>query len=154
MVTALLVSVAVLVGGNTAHHTFAQQDRRPDETLQAIQLQPNVFMLAGAGSNIVVQIGPDGVVLVDAGSARMADAVIAAVKKAGSTDTEKLIAAMEGLEFDTPKGKMTFRKEDHQALQVMYQWRMKANPPDNTDLLELVREIPADEMKLPIKNKR
>jgi hypothetical protein len=36
----------------------------------------------------------------------------------------------------------------------MYQWRMKANPPDNTDLLELVREIPADEMKLPIKNKR
>ena len=49
---------------------------------------------------------------------------------------------------------MTFRKEDHQALQVMYQWRMKANPPDNIDLLELVREIPADEMKLPIKNKR
>ena len=42
-------------------------------------------------------------------------AVVAAIKKAGGTDTEKLIAAMEGLEFDTPKGKMTFRKEDHQA---------------------------------------
>ncbi len=28
---------------------------------------------------------------------------------------------MEGMKFDTPKGKMTFRKEDHQALQVMYQ---------------------------------
>ena len=79
---------------------------------------------------------------------------VAAVTKAKSTDTEKLIAAMEGMEFDTPKGKMVFRKEDHQALQVMYQWRMKANPPDNTDLLDLVREIPADEMKLPIKNKR
>ena len=61
---------------------------------------------------------------------------------------------MEGMSFDTPKGKMTFRKEDHQALQVMYQWRMKANPPDNVNLLDLVREIPADEMKLPIKNKR
>jgi branched-chain amino acid transport system substrate-binding protein len=81
-------------------------------------------------------------------------AAVAALQKAGSTDTEKLIAAMEGMEFDTPKGKMTFRKEDHQALQVMYQWRMKQNPPDNVDLLELVREIPADEMKLPIKNKR
>ena len=81
-------------------------------------------------------------------------AVVAAITKAGGTDTEKLIAAMEGMSFDTPKGKMTFRKEDHQALQAMYQWRMKQNPPDNVDLLELVREIPADEMKLPIKNKR
>ena len=30
------------------------------------------------------------------------------------------------MSFDTPKGKMTFRKEDHQALQAMYHWRMKA----------------------------
>src|SRR5476649_1575999 len=89
-----------------------------------------------------------------AGGMSAALAVVAAVTKAGGTDTEKLIAAMEGMSFDTPKGKMTFRKEDHQALQVMYQWRMKANPADNTDLLDLVREIPADEMKLPIKNKR
>jgi len=89
-----------------------------------------------------------------AGGMAAAMAAVEAVKKAGSTDTEKLIAAMEGMSFDTPKGKMTFRKEDHQAMQVMYQWRMKANAPDNTDLLELVREIPADEMKLPIKNKR
>jgi branched-chain amino acid transport system substrate-binding protein len=89
-----------------------------------------------------------------AGGMAAAMAAVAALQKAGSTDTEKLIAAMEGMEFDTPKGKMVFRKEDHQALQVMYQWRMKQNPPDNVDLLELVREIPADEMKLPIKNKR
>jgi branched-chain amino acid transport system substrate-binding protein len=89
-----------------------------------------------------------------AGGMAAAMAAVEAVKKAGSTDTEKLIAAMEGMSFDTPKGKMTFRKEDHQALQVMYQWRMKQNPPDSVDLLDLVREIPADEMKLPIKNKR
>src|SRR5882672_11390468 len=44
-------------------------------------------------------------------------AVVAGIQKAGGTDTEKLIAAMEGLEFQTPKGKMVFRKEDHQALQ-------------------------------------
>jgi branched-chain amino acid transport system substrate-binding protein len=89
-----------------------------------------------------------------AGGMSAALAAVEAIKKAGSTDTEKLIAAMEGMSFDTPKGKMTFRKEDHQALQAMYQWRMKQNPPDNYDLLDLVREIPADEMKLPIKNKR
>ena len=39
-----------------------------------------------------------------AGGFAAASAVVAALQKAGSTDTEKLIAAMEGLTFDTPKG--------------------------------------------------
>ena len=89
-----------------------------------------------------------------AGGMAAAAAVVAAIKKAGSTDTEKLIAAMEGLEFDTPKGKMTFRKEDHQALQPMYHFKVKASGADEWDLLDLVREIPAAEMPLPVKNKR
>ena len=58
-----------------------------------------------------------------AGGFAAASAVVAALQKAGSTDTEKLIAAMEGMTFDTPKGKMTFRKEDHQALQDMYHFK-------------------------------
>src|SRR5688572_18308225 len=49
-------------------------------------------------------------------------AVVEAIKKAGGTDTEKLIAAMEGMSFQSPKGQMTFRKEDHQAIQDMYQF--------------------------------
>jgi branched-chain amino acid transport system substrate-binding protein len=83
-----------------------------------------------------------------------ASAVVAAIKKAGGTDTEKLIAAMEGMAFDTPKGKMIFRKEDHQALQSMYVFRVKANGKDKWDLLDLVREIPIDEIPVPIRNKR
>lgn len=51
------------------------------DPLEVIRLQGNVYMIAGAGGNIVAQTGPDGVVLVDAGSATMADAVVAAVKK-------------------------------------------------------------------------
>jgi branched-chain amino acid transport system substrate-binding protein len=81
-------------------------------------------------------------------------AVVEAIKKAGGTDTEKLIAAMEGMSFETPKGIMTFRKEDHQALQAMYQFRIKKVQKDEWDLLELVREIPAKEIPLPIRNKR
>jgi branched-chain amino acid transport system substrate-binding protein len=81
-------------------------------------------------------------------------AVVEAIKKAGGTDTEKLIAAMEGMSFDTPKGTMTFRKEDHQALQAMYQFRIKKAQANEWDLLELVREIPAREIPLPIRNKR
>ena len=89
-----------------------------------------------------------------AGGMAAAAAVVAALKKAGDTDSEKLIAAMEGLEFDTPKGKMVFRKEDHQALQVMYHFKVKANGKDENDLLDLVREIPISELPVPIRNKR
>jgi branched-chain amino acid transport system substrate-binding protein len=88
-----------------------------------------------------------------AGGFSAAAALVASLTKAGSTDSEKLIAAMEGLSFDTPKGKMTFRKEDHQALQDMYHWRIKKGATD-TDVLELVNVIPAKDMPLPIRNKR
>jgi branched-chain amino acid transport system substrate-binding protein len=81
-------------------------------------------------------------------------AVVEAIRKAGGTDTEKLIAAMEGMSFQSPKGQMTFRKEDHQALQDMYQFRIKKVQANEWDLLDLVREIPAREIPLPIRNKR
>jgi branched-chain amino acid transport system substrate-binding protein len=89
-----------------------------------------------------------------AGGFSAAAAVVEALNKAKSTDTEKLIAAMEGMEFDTPKGKMSFRKEDHQAMQTMYHFRIKKIQSGEWDLLELVREIPAAELPVPVKNKR
>src|SRR5690606_10523160 len=88
-----------------------------------------------------------------AGGFAAAAAVLAAVKAAKSTDTEALIAAMEGLSFETPKGTMTFRKEDHQAVQEMYQFKVKADAKGN-DLLDLVRVIPASELPIPITNKK
>ena len=88
------------------------------------------------------------------GGMAAASAVVTAIKKAGGTDTEKLIAAMEGMDFDTPKGKMTFRKEDHQAMQSMYVFKIKADRKNDWDLLDLVREIPASEIPVPIRNKR
>lgn len=42
-------------------------------------------------------------------------ALAAGIKKAGDTDTEKLITAFRGLEFDTPFGKAMFRAQDHQS---------------------------------------
>ncbi|HSW18365.1 MAG TPA: substrate-binding domain-containing protein [Ramlibacter sp.] len=91
-----------------------------------------------------------------AGGFSAAMAVVSALKKTnGDTGTEKLIAAMEGMSFDTPKGKMTFRKEDHQAMQSMYHFRVspKAKPGAQPDL-QLVKEILPAEMNVPIRNKR
>ena len=81
-------------------------------------------------------------------------AVVAALRKAGSTDTDKLITAMEGLSFDTPKGKMTFRKEDHQALQPMYAVKFAARPDVPWLVPTLLRELSATETAPPITNKR
>jgi glyoxylase-like metal-dependent hydrolase (beta-lactamase superfamily II) len=56
----------------------AQQGR---QDLEVLQLRPNFFMIAGAGGNIGVQVGEDGVIVVDAGQASTADAVVAAIKR-------------------------------------------------------------------------
>jgi hypothetical protein len=41
-----------------------------DGGIEVVQVRKNFYMLAGAGGNIGVQIGSDGVVLVNAGSAQ------------------------------------------------------------------------------------
>jgi branched-chain amino acid transport system substrate-binding protein len=89
-----------------------------------------------------------------AGGFAAAMAILAGVQKAGGTDAEKLIAAMEGMEFDTPKGKMIFRKEDHQALQAMYDFKMVAKPDVPWLVPQLVRELSPQETAPPILNKR
>jgi branched-chain amino acid transport system substrate-binding protein len=89
-----------------------------------------------------------------AGGFAAAMAAATAISKAKSTDSEKLIAAMEGMEFDTPKGKMVFRKEDHQALQSMYHFKIKADPAVSWGIPELVRELKIEDMQIPIQNKR
>ncbi len=90
-----------------------------------------------------------------AGGMSAAIAIVEALKKTkGDTGTDKLIAAMEGLSFETPKGRMTFRKEDHQAMQSMYHFRIKVDPAFAWGVPELIREIRPEEMDIPIRNHR
>jgi branched-chain amino acid transport system substrate-binding protein len=82
-------------------------------------------------------------------------AVVEALKKTkGDTGTDKLIAAMEGMSFETPKGRMTFRKEDHQAMQDMFHFKIKVDPAFTWGVPELVQVIKAEQMKVPVRNKR
>ena len=90
-----------------------------------------------------------------AGGFSSAMALVTALKATnGDTATNKLIKTMEGMSFDTPKGKMTFRKEDHQAMQSMYHFKIKVDPAFAWGVPELVREIKPEEMNVPIRNKR
>ena len=51
------------------------------QDLEVLQIRPNFYMIAGAGGNVGVQVGDDGVVVVDAGSSAQADAVLAAIRR-------------------------------------------------------------------------
>ncbi|MDW5443168.1 substrate-binding domain-containing protein [Polaromonas sp. SM01] len=90
-----------------------------------------------------------------AGGFSAAMAIVTALKNSkGDASANTLIKTMEGMSFDTPKGKMTFRKEDHQAMQSMYHFKIKVDPAFAWGVPELVREIKAEEMNVPIRNKR
>jgi branched-chain amino acid transport system substrate-binding protein len=91
-----------------------------------------------------------------AGGFSAAMALVKALKTTGGdTETQRLIRTMEGMSFETPKGWMTFRKEDHQALQSMYHFRVSSGArPGTLADLRLVREIRQEEMNLPVRNAR
>jgi branched-chain amino acid transport system substrate-binding protein len=83
-----------------------------------------------------------------------ASAIVKAITKAGSTDTEKLIATMEGMVFMTPKGTMIFRKEDHQALQSMFAFKLDVKPDVEWAVPVLLREMSPAETEPPIQVKK
>lgn len=53
--------------------------------LDVLQVRPDFYVIAGAGGNIGVQVGSDGAVVVDAGSADQASAVVDAIRKVSKT---------------------------------------------------------------------
>ena len=48
--------------------------------IEVLPIQGSVYLLAGGGSNVVVQVGDDAVFVVDANTAAMSDKVLAAIK--------------------------------------------------------------------------
>jgi len=85
-----------------------------------------------------------------AGGMASALAIAQALETADEWDTETLIATMEGMSWETPKGTMTFRPEDHQALQSMYHFKIEVDDEIEWAIPRLVREITPDEMDIPI----
>ena len=78
-----------------------------------------------------------------------AAALVTGVNKAKSIDTEKLMAAMPDMHFDTPKGEMVFRKSDQQALQSMFVFKLKNEEGIDWAVPELVKELTWKDMDIP-----
>jgi glyoxylase-like metal-dependent hydrolase (beta-lactamase superfamily II) len=79
-----LLAPALLLLATVGH---AQQTQTPQ--INVLPVQGNVYMLVGAGGNIAVQIGTDGVLMADTGSAQMTDQVIATIKQLARPVTSK-----------------------------------------------------------------
>jgi len=80
----LLAIATVLIGwGPRAIARQSPGDGRPPTTdgLDVVQIRPNIYVIAGAGGNIVMQTGPEGVILVDSGSTANADKVLATIRR-------------------------------------------------------------------------
>lgn len=87
------------------------------------------------------------------GGMSAAIAIVEALKETdGDSDGDKLIEIMEGMSFETPKGTMTFREEDHQALQTLYAIKLEKKDGVPYPVPVLIRELGPEETAPPIRN--
>jgi len=84
---AIVLAAAVIAAlSGTVDTDIQAQVRQTTDVVRVLPLRGNVFVLTAAGSNIVASVGKDGVLLVDAGPAEMADKLLAEIKRiAGNT---------------------------------------------------------------------
>jgi glyoxylase-like metal-dependent hydrolase (beta-lactamase superfamily II) len=84
--------VLTMSGGYIPTRVAAQQ--HPSTTragLESIQIRPNVHVIFGAGGNVTVHSGDDGLVVVDSGSTEMAASLLDAIKAISSRPIRVLI---------------------------------------------------------------
>jgi cyclase len=86
-ITAAWLLLGIGAGANDTEARAGRSAQQSDQVrtaageLEVLELRPNFFMIAGAGGHVGVQIGDDGVVVVDSGTTARADAVVAAIRK-------------------------------------------------------------------------
>ena len=81
--SAAVVLLLALAGRTPAANAQLEQPRQQaaGDGLAVVELRPNFFVIGGAGGNILAQIGPIGVVVVDSGTTEAADRVVAAIRR-------------------------------------------------------------------------
>ena len=80
-----LLHLAAVACAGIAGTIFAQQNRTPQPPqptpVEIVPVRGHIYMLAGAGGNITLSVGSDGVLTVDSGLAQNADRVLAAINQ-------------------------------------------------------------------------
>ena len=109
---ALLLTFETGAGSTTV---AAQSTTSPaSNKLEILEVRPSFFVIAGAGANIGVQIGEDGVVVVDTGNATEAPGVLAAIKRISPKPIRYIINT--GPDADHVGGNETLAKAGERVL--------------------------------------
>jgi glyoxylase-like metal-dependent hydrolase (beta-lactamase superfamily II) len=90
--TKLAALLLPLSCGHWAQGLLAQQ--HPSAThagLESIQIRPNVHVIFGAGGNVTVHVGEDGLVVVDSGSAATARTLLDAIRAISSRPIRMIV---------------------------------------------------------------
>jgi len=90
---AAVCAVLALPDGNgprTLEAAVAQSAVQSD-ALEILEVRPSFFVIAGAGANVSVQVGEDGIVVVDTGASSNAPAVLSAIKRISSKPIRYII---------------------------------------------------------------
>ena len=77
-----LTALVLLLGERQGTQALLAQQHPSTITagLETIQIRPNVYVIFGAGANVTVHVGDDGLALVDSGSSEMANKLLEAIK--------------------------------------------------------------------------
>ena len=152
--------IALFVAAAATVTALAQQP----PALETLRVQQNVYAIFGAGGNVTVQIGDEGVLLVDAGTTASADALIAEVRKLSKRPIRFLINTH--LHADHTGGNVALSRTATDPLEPLniigherVMRRMAAalpafKPGETTGGSERLRGLPIDEYFTPTKDMR
>lgn len=104
--TSTLVMWAMAAGFTALGGVIATTQTRPasqtpaaaTSQLEVLPVQRNVYAIFGAGGNIVFEVGPQGIVVVDTGDGRMNDQVVAAIRTVSDASVRFIINTSIDLE--------------------------------------------------------
>src|SRR5215471_5356026 len=76
-----LLAGTFAIGIGNAQQRGQQAQNAASGQLEILPIRGNLYMMAGAGGNIALSVGPDGVLVVDTGTIQNSDRVLAAIEQ-------------------------------------------------------------------------
>jgi cyclase len=153
---AVAAVVAAIAMAGFATTSQAQQIRTPRQMpfpadpdfseleIEVLHVQGNVYLLAGAGANIAVQIGDSGTLIVDAGYAEMSDKVLAAVRELSPNPIWTIINTTLADDHTGGNGNLVAAGSMNQAGPGLRERPLEGDLIGHSNLLRLMTEIGED----------